>query len=154
MKKLLLFTASISVITLVGFFGGKEVCTMMSPMRAGSSQSWYSGLGLSAAQTESLKKTESSFRKNVDALCMRICQERADLLEQVKNGHMSSEIAYKKIEDIGQLQISLEKEVIAHILQVDKSLTPSQSKAYLEKIYRQQCQMTAQSGYGEIQDKK
>lgn len=84
---------------------------------------------------------------------MLICQERVRLLEQMKDKRVSSDILYRKTEEIGQLQISLEKKVIAHILEVDKSLTPSQSKAYLERIYRQQCQMIAKSGYGESLDK-
>ena len=155
MKKLLIFTLIISSVTLGGLWSGKKFCTMMSmPVGARSSQAIYSELGLDTSQTESVRRLEASFRKDADAMCMRICEERVRLLEQMKDKRVSPDVLYRKTEEIGQLQISLEKKVVAHILEVDKSLTPSQSKAYLERIYQQQCQMIAQSGYGESLDKK
>ncbi len=148
MKKLLLFTVIVSAVTLGGLWSGKKFCSMMS-MPGRSSQAMYSEMGLDASQTESVRKLETAFRKEVDALCMRICEERVDLLKEIKNKRISHEAIDKRVEEIGQLQISLEKKVISHILQVDKGLTPSQSAAYLERIYQRQCQMAAQSGYGE-----
>ena len=155
MKKLLIFTVIVSVVTLGGLWSGKKFCNMMSmPAGTRSGQALYAEMGLDASQTESVRKLEASFRKDADALCMRICQKRADLLKEMKDKHANQEVLYKRVEEIGQLQVVLEKKVISHILQVDKSLTPSQGKAYLERIYQQQCQMIAQSGYGEILDKK
>ncbi len=155
MKKLLIFTVIVSAVTLGGLWSGKKFCTMMSlPLGGRSGQAIYSEMGLDAAQTESVRKLEASFRKEADALCMRICEERVRLLKEMKDKRVSPDVLYKKNEEIGQLQISLEKKVIAHILQVNKGLTSSQSEAYLERIYQQQCQMIAQSGYGEILDKK
>ena len=104
----------------------------------------YSEIGLDRAQTEIVRKMDASFGGEADQLCMRICRERARLLEQIKDKSILPETIDKKVEEIGRLQISLEKKVIAHILQVDQFLTPSQSEAYLEKIYRQQCQMMSQ----------
>lgn len=154
MKKLLIFTVIVSAVTLGGLWSGKKFCTMMSmPVGTRSGQAIYSEMGLDAAQTESVRKLEAAFRKDADALCMRICRERVELLKQMKDKRASQEALDKRVEEIGQMQISLEKKVIAHILQVNKGLTPSQSKAYLERIYEQQCQMIAQSGYGEILDK-
>ena len=142
-------------MTLGGLWSGNKFCTMMSSLGGTrSGQVLYSEIGLDASQTESVRKLEASFRKDADALCMHICQERADLLKQMKDKRADQEALYKRVEEIGQLQISLEKKVIAHILQVNKTLTPSQSEAYLERIYQQQCRMIAKSGYGESLDKK
>lgn len=154
MKKLFIFTLIVSVMTLGGLWSGKKFCTMMSmPAGGRSGQALYSEMGLDASQTKSVGKLEVSFRKEADALCMRICQERVKLLEQIKNNRMSQEAIYKRVEEIGGLQISLEKKVIAHIFEVNKGLTASQSKAYLERIYQQQCQIISQSGYGDRFDK-
>ena len=155
MKKLVIFTVLISAVTLGGLWSGRKFCTMVSmPAGMRSGQALYSGMGLDPTQTESVNKFEASFRKEADALCMRICQERVRLLEQIKDKNVDPGTIDKKVEEIGQLQISLEKKVIAHILQVDKSLNASQSKEYLERIYRQQCQMVAQNGYADSADKK
>lgn len=155
MKKLIIFTLIISGVTLGGLWSGKKFCTMMSmPAGTRSGQALYSEMGLDASQAESVRKLEAAFRKDADAMCMRICEERVRLLEQMKDKRVSPDVLYRKTEEIGQLQISLEKKVIGHILEVDKNLKPSQSKAYLERIYQQQCQMIAKSGYGESLDKK
>ena len=99
------------------------------PTLGGSSsgQALYSGMGLDKTQMESVRSLEASFRKEADAMCMRICDERRRLLEQMKDKSASPDVFYRKTEEIGQLQIALEKKVIAHILEVDKSLMPSQS---------------------------
>ena len=155
MKKLLIFTLIVSTVTLGGLWSGKKFCTMMSmPAEDRSGQALYSEIGLDASQTQAVRKLEASFRKEADELCMQICRERMDLVDQMKDGRTSHETIDRKIEEIGQLQISLEKKVAAHILTINKSLTPSQSVAYLERIYQQQCQMISQSGYSGILNKK
>jgi len=141
MKKLLIFTLLIAAVTLAGLWSGRKVCTMMSPADSGAKQALNVALGLSPAQTESFKKTESSFQKEIGTLCMQICREHANLLAQMKDGKISAQTADQKVEEIGGLQISLEKKIIAHIAQLDKILTPSQIKTYIDKIYQRQCQM-------------
>ena len=147
MKKLLIFTFIVSVATLVGLWSGKKVCSMM-PSAARSSQALYSGMSLNASQTGSIRKLEDSFQKAADELCMKVCEERVNLLSQIKNGQISREEIEKKVEEIGQIQIFLEKQTATHILDINKILTPSQSAVYLERVYQQQCQMTAKSGHG------
>ena len=155
MKKLLIFTLIVSTVTLGGLWSGRKFCTMMSmPAGERSGQALYSELGLDASQKEIVRKLEASFRKEVDELCMRVCRERMNLFEQMKDGRTSPETIDKKIEEIGQLQISLEKKVAAHILTINQNLTRPQSTAYLKRIYQQQCQMISQSGYGGILNKK
>ena len=149
MKKLLLFTAIISLVTLDGFFGSKKVCMMMWPGSVNPSQAWYFELGLNPSQAESLKKLEGSFRDRTDKLCMKICGERLKLLNQMKQGHGDREAVYRKIEEIGALQVSLEKEIATHILNVKDDLTPTQSQAYLDRIYQQFRDSLKKSGYEE-----
>ena len=150
MKKLLLFTALISLVTLGGFFGGKKVCMMMWPGSVNPSQAWYFELGLNPPQAEALKKLEISFRDRTDKLCMKICEERLKLLNQMKEKNVDREAVYRKIEEIGTLQISLEKEIAGHILNVKDDLTPAQSQAYLDRIHEQFRDSLKKSGYEEI----
>ncbi len=150
MKKLILFTVLISVVTLGGFWGGKKVCMLMWPGSLNPSQNWYFALGLNTGQAESLKRLESSFRKETDGLCMTICQERLNLLNLMKQKEANEEVINKKIEAIGGLQVLLEKQIAAHILEVKKNLTPEQSLAYLDRIHEELRDSVRQSGYGEI----
>ena len=150
MKKLLAFTLIISLVTLGGFFGGKKVCMMMWPGSMNPNQAWYFELGLDTQQVESLKKLENSFRERTDKLCMKICGERLKLLNQMKEKNVDRQIVYRKIEEIGALQVSLEKEIATHILNVKDDLTPEQSQAYLDRIHEQFRDSLKKSGYGEI----
>ncbi len=146
MKKLLIFTLAVSIATLIGLWSGRKFCTMM-PFVSSSSQALYSGMSLNSSQTESIRKLEDSFQKEADELCMKVCRERVDLISQIKNGQINREAIEKKVEEIGQIQILLEKQTAAHILDINKILTPSQSAVYLERIYQKQCRMAAKSGH-------
>ncbi len=146
MKKLIIFTLAVSVATLIGLWSGKKMCTM-APFASRSSQPLYSGISLNASQTESIQKLEDEFQKEADELCMKVCQERVDLIGQIKNGQISREAIEKKVEEIGQIQILLEKQTATHILDINRILTPSQSAAYLERVYQKQCRMAAKGGY-------
>lgn len=150
MKKLLIFTVLISVITLAGFWGGRKMCMLMWPGSVNPTQNWYFNLGLSPAQAESLKKLDSAFRKDTDKVCMRICKERLELLNMMRDPNIKPDAVYKKIEEIGTLQVSLEKEIATHILKVKKDLSPEQSEAYLNTIRQELRESIKQSGYGEI----
>ncbi len=154
MKKLILFTVLISVVTLGSFWGGKKVCMMMWPGSLNPSQNWYFSLGLDARQAESLKKFESSFRKKTDGLCMKICQERLNLLNLIKQKDANQQGINKKIEEIGGLQILLEQQIASHILEVKKDLTLEQSQAYLNRIHEELRKSIQQSGYREILDRR
>ena len=148
MKKLLIFTLIVSAATLIGLWSGKKFCAMMpNPI---ARQALYSGINLNSSQVGSIQKLEDSFQKEADELCMKVCRERVSFLDQIKKGRIGREDIDKKVEAIGQLQILLEKKTAAHILDIDKILTPSQSAVYLERVYRQQCRMTAQSGFGNL----
>ena len=150
MKKLIIFTVLISAVTLAGFWGGRKVCMLMWPASVNPSGAWYFNLGLSPEQAETLKKLESGFRPEADKFCMRICKERMDLLNMMRNPSTKPEDIYKKIEEIGALQVSLEKQIATHILQVKNDLTPEQSEAYLNRIQRELHESIQKSGYGEV----
>ena len=149
MKKLLFFTAVIALVTLAGFFGGKKVCMMMWPGSVNPSQAWYFQLGLDAGQARELQGLESSFRKQADGLCMKICKERLALLRTMRQKDADPETVNHKIEEIGQLQFLLEKQIAAHILEVKKDLTPEQSQVYFDRIHQELQRSIVQSGYSE-----
>ncbi len=150
MKKLLFFTVLISAVTLAGFWGGRKVCMLMWPGSVNPSGAWYFNLGLNQEQAESLKKLDSLFRKDTDKVCMRVCKERLELLNMMRDPKADPKVIYKKIEEIGALQVSLEKEIATHILKVKKDLTPEQSEAYLNTIRKELRESIKQNGYGEI----
>lgn len=150
MKKLILFTVLISIVTLASFWGGKKMCMLMWPGSVNPSQNWYYALGLNSEQAEFLKKLDGSFRQDTDKLCMTICKERLDLLNLMKDKSTGQEVVYRKIEKIGELQILLEKQIASHILKVKNDLTPEQSQAYLNRIHEELRQSIIKSGYGEV----
>lgn len=150
MKKLLLFVVVISVMTLAGFWGGRKVCMLMWPASLNPSQNWYYALGLSPEQAESLKGIEGSFRKDADKMCMRICQERFELLNLMGKKDADPAEVNRKIEEIGGLQVLLEKQIASHILEVKKGLTPEQTDAYLNRIHRELAESIKRNGYGEV----
>jgi Spy/CpxP family protein refolding chaperone len=151
MKKLLVFTVLVAAVTLAGFWGGRKVCMMlMWPGSVNPSQQWYFNLGLTAEQAASLKQLELSFRKDTDPLCIRICKERLELLKLMKSDRVDREAIYQKIEEIGALQTSLEKEIATHILEVKKDLTPEQSEVYIGHIREELYASISRSGYGEV----
>ena len=126
------------------------MCMLMWPGSLNPNQSWYFNLGMNAKQAEALKKLDSAFRKDTDNICMRICKERLDLLNMMRDPNVNSDAVYKKIEEIGAVQVSLEKEIATHILKVKKDLSPEQSEAYLNTIRQELHEAIKQSGYGEV----
>lgn len=150
MRKLLAFAVLISVVTIAGFWGGRKVCMLMWPGSVNPSGAWYFNLGLNDKQADSLKRLESGFRKDADKFCMRICKERLELLNMMKDPKVKPDLIYKKIEEVGALQVSLEKQIATHILQVKNDLTPEQSEAYLNRIHRELADSIKQAGYGEV----
>lgn len=150
MRKLLIFTVFISAVTLAGFWGARKVCMLMWPGSLNPKQIWYSNLGLSPGQAESLKKLDSAFRGDTDKVCMRICKDRLELLNLMRDANTKPEAIYKKIEEIGAMQISLEKEIATHILKVKQDLSPEQSEAYLNRIRQELHDTIKQAGFGEV----
>jgi len=150
MKRLLIFAVLISAVTLAGFWTAPKICMMMWPGSVHPSQSWYFALGLNVAQEKALKEAEASFREETDKLCMQICSQRLELLNLMRDPKVSQDAVYQKIEQIGRLQITLEKEIATHILQVKKNLTPAQSEVYLGRIRQELAESIRQSGFGEV----
>jgi Spy/CpxP family protein refolding chaperone len=149
MKKIILFVVLISAVTLFSFWGGKKVCMMMWPGSINPNQSWYYSFGLTAEQEASLKKMDASFRKDGDKLCMQICKGRLDLLNLIKEKNPNEARVHQKIEEIGQMQILLEKTIADHIIEVKKGLTPAQSEAYLDRVHQEITRSIEKSGYSE-----
>ena len=122
--------------------------TMMWPGSVNPQQSWYLALGLNEEQAENLKAKEASFRKGTDKLCVKICGLRLDLLSRIRQKGADQKAVYEKIEEIGRLQVLLEKEIATHILEVKKDLTREQSQAYLDRIHKELREAIERSGYG------
>ena len=137
MKKLLLLTFLVSFATLGAFWAGKKTCLMMTSTGLQAQKTWYADLGLSADQEKSLKELEGGFRQRADALCMQVCREKQNLLDILSNANAPRQVIEEKIEVIGKLQTQLEKEVVSHIFEVRKFLTPSQNRTYRDRIQRQ-----------------
>ena len=147
MKKLLILTLLVSFVTLGAFWMGKKTCGMMCSMGTQTQKAWYADLGLAAAQERSLRGSEASFRQKADSLCMQVCREKQNLLDSLADPNVDPKAVYQKIEQIGNLQTSLEKEVVVHIFNVQALLTPAQRKTYHDRIQRQFQKALAQSGY-------
>lgn len=150
MKKLIVFTVLVSAVTLAGFWGGKKVCMLMWPGSVNPSQAWYFNLGLSPEQAESLKNMDSAFRSHADKFCTRICKERLELLQMLREPQTPTDAVYRKIEEIGAMQVALEKEIATHILTAKETLSPEQSRAYLDRIQHTLEESIRQSGYREV----
>lgn len=123
---------------------------LMWPASLNPSQSWYYTLGLSPAQAESLKEIEKSFRGDADKMCMTICRERLALLNLMGQKDVDPTEVNRKIEEIGGLQVLLEKQIASHILEVKKDLTPEQTQRYLDRIHRELSESIRRGGYGEV----
>lgn len=135
MRRLLLFAVLIAFVTLTGFWASQKMCSMaMCPMGYRAQGDGYSNLGLSAKQVETLKKLDSAFRKSADQICIKVCKGRFELLRMLENPKADGKVIDQKVEEIGALQIALEKEVAKHILEVRKELTPEQTEKYLTQL--------------------
>ena len=154
MKKIFIFTLLVSVVTLAGFWVAPKICMLMWPGSLHPNQSWTASLGLDARQAASLERLESSFRKESDKMCVTICGERMSLLRLMRAKPVDEKAVDGKIEEIGRLQIQLEKQIASHILEVKKGLTAEQSQAYLDRIQEDLSQSIRQSGYVEAVSSK
>ena len=68
---------------------------------------------------------------------MKICKERAALLEQIKIASEPTPEISARIEKIGQLQIDLEKQVAAHIFEAKKRMPPKKAKSFIRHLESQ-----------------
>ena len=133
MKKLFVFALVIAVVTLAGFWGGAKVCRMAS----GVGSSCFQGCDPSGAilsQDPAWRAYDSAFQNKTQTLCMQICRERAVLLDQIKNSSGPSLEISSKIDQIGQLQIALEKEVAQHIFEMKKRLPPDKAENFFRRL--------------------
>jgi uncharacterized membrane protein len=133
MKKIVLLTLIISLATLAGYWGSKRICGLGSsccPLKTRA----FADLGLDPARQKQFDAMNLAFRKEADEICLRACRGRLEILDLIKQPGMDSEIISKKIEEVGALQILLEKKTAAHLLEVKKGLTPEQSVRYLARM--------------------
>ena len=153
MKKsalLILFAILIAGITLFAFWCGKQACMMMSETGPTYKQTLYGDLNLNAEQKQTLKQMDDSFQKEADAICKKICMEKVNLMNLMADKKSSRDSIYRKIEEIGGIQTSLEKKIADHIQEVKTNLTAEQSEAYTKRLNQEFQQSIEQCGYGKI----
>ena len=137
MKKIWIITALISGMTLLGFWSAKKACVMMCPSVLNSTPGRYTDLKLTSHQSEMFQRLDSDYQKDSDALCMKLCQERAELLEIVGKEGADPAIVDNKVTQIGRIQTALEKAAAVHILESSKVLNSAQCKTYLSALKKQ-----------------
>ena len=150
MKRLLFFTLFVSAVTLGGYWGGRQVCGMVFPGAMSGAKEGTQRLGLSPEQERSLKSLEEPFIARANRLCMKVCKEKAVLLELLADKKVDQKTIHLKIEEIGLLQISLEKEIVSHIFLVKTLLNEKQGEIYVRRIQKEFQDSMAQCGYSEI----
>ena len=133
MKKLIIFTAFVAVVTLAAFFGTRHLCLSCSLSGHGRPLS-YTNLELDREKEKTLRQLELDFQKKADTLCMKICDFRFQTIKLLEGEGSSLEVINKKIEEVGQLQIALEKETAMHMLEVKRYLTPVQAGKYFSGV--------------------
>ncbi|GEM_PF-1169316 len=153
MKKLIfiiLFAAVISIAVFTSFWSVKHVCSlMMSGQSSISGLKDYSALNLKPDQESALRQMETKYQKEVLPICMTICRERMNLVNMMADKNIDPALIHKKIEEIGKIQIGLEKTTADHIVEIGTILTPEQSQAYFKDIRRELQNSIAQNGYSE-----
>lgn len=132
MKKLILFTLLISAVTAGSFWGGQRLCMrMQNDPNFGTD--WLSGLGLAKEEVEIFKKEDAVFRKETNRMCRELCRQRMELLELIGQNAGEPEV-FQKIDAIGGLQTSLEKNMVKHMLGIKSKLPAEKGSAYLAHL--------------------
>lgn len=134
MKKFFYFTLIVAVVTLAGFWGTRKICQSvgMAPMHPTSQ--WYLSLKLDEREIDEFRQMEKAFHAKANPLCESICRMRLALFDRMQRGNSSASEAEAQIEEIGRLQVRLEKEIAAHIFEVKSKLNPAQQEIYFKQI--------------------
>ena len=154
MKKILVLSAVIAGVTLLGFLGGKKACERMCQGTGKSNPYCHFSLDINPNQARSLGQLESGFRAEADRICMDICKERWEVLTLIGDKQVTQDQIFKRIEEIGAKQILLEKKVAQHILDAQKLLTPQQSDAYLARLKQELADSIKAGGYRQVLEQK
>lgn len=144
MKKIILFVALVSLVTATGYWVAQKACTSMDKGEGGK---WYESIGLNKNDSVLFEKSDARFRSEMDKVCTSICKERVDLIKMMKDPNLDRKAIERKIEQIGQMQTELEKQIAVHILDVTQKLPAEHRQAYIETIERQFVESVKQHGY-------
>ncbi len=134
MKKFFYLTLVVAVATLAGFWGTKKVCQSLSPASVRPISQWYLSLNLSEREVSEFRQMEKAFHAKANPLCERICRSRLTLFDSMQKGNDGLSEAEARIEEIGGLQVQLEKEIASHVLEVKAKLNPSQQEVYFKEM--------------------
>lgn len=152
MKKIFFFSLVIAGVTLLSFWGGKKACERMCQGTSKPNPYCHFALDINPQQARSLGQLESGFREEANKICRRICKERLEVLRLISKKEVGRDVIFKRIEEIGALQIALEKKVAEHILEAHKILTPQQGDTYLARLEQELAGSIKASGYSESLD--
>lgn len=136
MKRLLFFTLLISAVTLTAYWGTQKLCTSCL-FKGHGPQVSFKALDLTAEQQSRIAAKQSTYQKQADELCMKICAGRLEVLRLIKDPAASQEMLDAKIDEVGKLQSQLEKEVARHLRDVRADLEPAQYEKFMEQIRRE-----------------
>ncbi|MBI4549413.1 MAG: hypothetical protein HY714_00605 [Candidatus Omnitrophica bacterium] len=147
MKKLLVFAVLVSAATALGFWSTQKVCVMMKPKFIAGGADWYAKSNLPADKIEAVKALDGRLQEEVHRLCADVCLQRAELLKMMQGPGGDETRVFEKIEEIGRLQIELEKRIASHLFGLKKVLSPGESRQYFQLIEDRLKESLRQCGY-------
>jgi Spy/CpxP family protein refolding chaperone len=147
MKRLFFFAVLVSAVTAAGFWSTQRMCLMMKPRFLMGGSGWYKETGLPAEKVQTVKELDAKLQKEVHHLCAEVCVKRSELLNLMRIGASDEPAVYGKIEEIGGLQVSLEKKIAAHLFELKKVLSPEESQKYFQQIEERLKESIRQCGY-------
>jgi Spy/CpxP family protein refolding chaperone len=88
-------------------------------------------LSLSESQRKKVESLNGAFYPRITEIRAQLAQERAELSDLLGESPPNQEKIEVKINEIASLQVQLEREVINHLVEMQKILTPEQRNKFL-----------------------
>jgi len=96
-------------------------------------------LSLSDSQREKMESLNGPFYAKIGKIRTQLGQERAELSDLLGESLPDQEKIEIKINKITSLQMQLEREIINHLVEIQKILTPEQRTKFLSFMRRRLC---------------
>lgn len=138
MKRFFWLAVLLALAASAGFWSMRRVCQMAKPC-----------CPVHDAKAPA-PNAEYALPAQAHALCGAICKERLELIRLLESAEADRTAVERKVEEIGAMQTSLEKQIAAHILDVKASLPPDRARAYLAGIREQMKRAIRHNGFEEI----
>lgn len=105
-----------------------------------SAHGWSNAIGLTKAQEEKLKPLETSLKKDVKGLQLKLARERMVLCSLLREGDSGSEKLDEYISRVGALESQQQRRVVQHLMAVRDILTSDQKDKFFSAIMQDICQ--------------